>query len=82
MKITNHRPFMQFSVLMELYEKWLTSICPYMKNVRVSVSINQAFCINTEPPFPPFKLLFKSYAGFDGFFVAKKSFSYNTKNRN
>ena len=32
-KITNHRPFMQVSVRMELQEKCMISIFPYMKNV-------------------------------------------------
>ena len=30
---TNHRPFMQFSVLMELPEKCMINIFPYMKIV-------------------------------------------------
>ena len=30
-KYTNHRPFMQLSVLMELHEKFMISIFPYMK---------------------------------------------------
>ena len=32
-KNTNHSPFMQFSVLMELHEKCMISIFPYMKIV-------------------------------------------------
>ena len=32
-KNTNHRPFMQFSVRMELHRKCMTSIFPYMEIV-------------------------------------------------
>ena len=32
-KNTNHRPFMQFSVRMELHGKCMTSIFPYMEIV-------------------------------------------------
>ena len=39
-KNTNHRPFMQFFVLIELHEKCMISIFPYMKIVWLAFLVN------------------------------------------
>ena len=43
MKNTNHRPFMQFSVLMELHEECMISIFPYMKIVRLAFLVKPGY---------------------------------------
>ena len=57
-KNTNHRPFMQFSVLTELHEKCMISVFPYMKIVWLAFLVNSGFNVFFKKQLAVLILLF------------------------